>query len=208
MRQTVRFILKPNTFFNQLQWSRNHWWIILAFLGLATVETQIGRHVQLYHAFALLIEAKLGFSYNIALWLTMATRLAILLAGAFLISSVIYIVGSVVGRSNSRRVLFRRLSVVFTVFLGGLTLQHFAASAPWVVWASWGLCAWALFLGYVAIKEQFELGNLETAIVAIFAILMVTTTWQFSNRFFDATIRDQINQIAKQPSQNQLNNRF
>lgn len=204
MKQGIRFVTKPGQFFNQLQWSSNHWWIIAAFFALATVETQIGRHHHLYSAFASVLTAKFGLNHTLSLWMIMATRLAMLLLGAVLISTLIYLVGAVIGRANSRRVLFRRLAVVFTVFLAGLTANHFGAEFEWARWVSWALCGWSLFLGYIAIRAQFELSHLETVMVSLFALLLVSTTWQFSNRAFETAVTAQMHELAAKPAKTPL----
>jgi hypothetical protein len=197
VKQGIRFILKPKTFFNQLQWSRNHWLILVSFLVLATVETQVGRHSHVYEAYAFYLQNRFGFSLNFALWLLMAAKLVFMLAGSFAIATVVWVVGSVVGQKNSKRVLYRRLAVVFTVVLAGFTANHLADRYNALNLVALALYLWGLVLGYIAIREQFDLGHLETSIVAIFAILMVTTTWHFSNHVFEATVRDQLPPIGK-----------
>ncbi len=193
----MRFLVKPTSFFNQLQWSRHHWVIIASFLGLALVETQVGRQHQLYSAFATFLQYRVGIGANAAIWAVMAARLGLMLGGAYLISTVIYIVGSLVGQANSRRVLFRRLAVVFTVFLGGFIAQHYGDTNPNVALLSLGFYAWGLFLGYIAIRNQFEMNHLQTSILLAFAVLLVTSSWQASNRVITVALQNQMHSLSK-----------
>lgn len=174
--------------------------ILLSFLVLATVETQIGKHNHAYHAAASVLQAKFGISLDVSLWLIMAAKMALMLGGMFLVTTAIYFIGSLVGRANSRRVLFRRLAVVFTVILGGFTVSHFAAATPALAYVAYALYAWGVLLGYVAIKEQFETTHLSTAIVAVCAFLMVTSTWHFSNAYFENSVRNRVESLAKKPA--------
>ncbi len=203
LKQGIRFIVKPQTFFNQLQWSRNHWMIMLSFLGLALVETQVGRQHQLYSAFASFLQYQWGVSSAVAVWVVMAARLSFMLVGAMAISSIIYLVGSLIGQSNSRRVLFRRLAVVFTVFLAGFIAQHFGDTKPNLAFVSLALYAWGLFLGYIAIREQFSLNHLQTSVILAFAALLVTSTWQLSNRAITVALQNQMHSLAKRSSSNE-----
>ncbi len=130
MKQGLRIFVKPGTFFNQLQWSSHHWLIMVAFLGIAAIETQVGRSHALYHNYALLLTGRLGLSLDAALWTITFAKLITMVVGAFAMSSVIWVIGSLFGRRTSRRVLFRRLSVVFTVLLGAYTAQHLIDTFP------------------------------------------------------------------------------
>ena len=173
---------------NQLQWSRNHWFIILSFLVLATVETQVSRHHGLYANFAHLLEVKWGIGLAVALWLVMATKLAVMLVGAYLIVLAIYFVGSLFGRSNSKRVFMRRLAVVFTVVLAGVTTQALGESTSWMWLISGALYAWGGLLGFHAVREQFELNLIEAALMSVFAFLLVGTSWQVSQKLFESAV--------------------
>jgi hypothetical protein len=198
MKQGVRLLLKPKSFFNQLQWSSNHWAILLLFLVLATIETQVGRTHVLYNTLALYLNQRAGINYNLALWMILAAKLALFLAGAFLLTTVIYLVGSLVGSANSHRVLSRRLAIVFTVLLSGFTVQHLVPSYPELYYVSMGLYGWGLMLGFIAIKEQFHLGYFSAAIIAAFAFLMVTTSWNYSNQVFEASVKTKLQELARQ----------
>jgi hypothetical protein len=200
VKQGIRFIVRPKTFFNQLQWSTHHWVILFSFLALAAVETQVGRQHQLYQSVALFMQYRFGMGLDIALWVVMAGRLAAMVFGAFVMTTLIHLVGSLIGNSGSRRVLSRRLAVVFTVFLAGFTLQHLSMKMPNLFYASMAFYAWGMVLGYIAIREQFHVNPLETAIIAIFAALLVTTTWQFSNHMFEVAVRQQLQSLAKKTS--------
>lgn len=192
MRQGMRLLTKPATFFNQLQWSTHHWIILVAFLGLATIETQVGRNQALYQAWALLLERRLGLSLDAALWVVTAFRLAILIAGSVAVSTVIWFVGHLFGRRTSKRVLFRRLAVVFTVLLAGYTASHLTGAYPALAFVSLVMYLWGLVLGYFAIREQFALNHLETVVVGLFALLLVSSSWHFSNHVIEKAARGQV----------------
>jgi len=178
------------------------------FLGIATLEAQVGKQNLLYHSYATYLQHQWGVGLNIALWLIVAAKLAFVLAGAFAISSVVYLVGSIVGKPNSRRVLYRRLAVVFTVLLAGYTVAHFSTTHEVALYVSYALYAWGMLLGYIALRAQFELSHLETSIVAVFALLMVGATWQFSNVFFDDSVRSQMQSLTKRPADKMDANQF
>jgi len=175
--------------------------ILVSFLALALVETLVGKQHQLYSAFATFLQYRLGVGASAAIWLVMASRLAIMLGGSLAITSIIYLVGSIVGRPNSRRVLFRRLSVVFTVFLAGFIAQHYTSTISIASMVSLALYAWGIFLGYLAIREQFEMNHLQTSIVLAFAVLLVTSTWQLSNRAVTMALQNQMHSLATRPSE-------
>lgn len=203
VKQGFRFLLRPQLFFNQLQWSSNHWLIILSFLVLATVETQVSRHHALYPAFAHLLEVKWGIGASLALWLVMAAKLALLLLGSYLIVLAIYFVGGLVGRASSRRVFLRRLAVVFTVVLCGFTVQHFGDTTPWLWPAAIALYAWGALLGFFAMREQFELNVIEAAFLSIFSFFLVGTTWQVTQKLFENAVESEMKALTQrqEPSQ-------
>lgn len=196
MKQTLRFLVQPWTFFNQLQWSRNHWLILLSFLTLATVETQVSRHNQLYLSLATLLHAKFGVSLAVSLWLTMAAKLVVMLLGAYLMVLAIYFVGSLFGRESSQRVFFRRLAVVFTVVLTGITVQAIGATESWATIVSSALFIWGAALGFFAIREQFELNIVEAVFLSVFSFLLVGTSWQVSQKLFEAGVEAQVKSLA------------
>ena len=180
MKQAIRLLVKPGAFFNQLQWSAHHWIILVTFLGLAVVETQVGTQANLYNVYANVLQSHLGVDIKSALWIITFAKLIILMAGAYAISTVVWFVGALFGRASSQRVLFRRLAVVFTVFLAGYTASHLAFSFVTLFFYGWGIV-----LGYFAIREQFELNHLETVVVGLFALFLVTSSWQFTNNIFE-----------------------
>ena len=60
MKQAGRFFLRPNVFFNQLQWSSSHWFILVAFFLISAVETHVGKYSDLYLHFTHLLQTKYG----------------------------------------------------------------------------------------------------------------------------------------------------
>jgi hypothetical protein len=198
VKQTVRLITQPKTFFSQLQWSTHHWFIMLTFLALALVETQTGAHVALYQRYAAVLSANFGLSLEASTWLIALAKLGIMLWGAASLASILYIVGSLFGRETSRRVFSRRIAVVFTVFLAGYTAQHGITQFPWLLAVTIGLYAWGLLLGYLALREQFELTHLETGVLGTFAILLVTLSWHITDHVIEAASRMPFMEVAKQ----------
>ncbi|MEZ4750621.1 MAG: hypothetical protein R3B54_08330 [Bdellovibrionota bacterium] len=85
-------------------------------------------------------------------------------------------VGNVIGKKGSKRVLLRRLAIVFTVFLAAASVQNLSFSQPWFILLSAALYVWATVLGFYAIREQFSLNSLETAIVSVLAALVVSAS--------------------------------
>ena len=199
MKQGFRFFLRPWTFFNQLQWSTHHWFILLGFLVIAAVETQVGKHHRLYITLAGLLQHRFGIGLDFALWMVTAVKLFCLLAGAYFVSHLVWLVGNMVGTKNSKRVLFRRLAVVFTVLLAGYTAQYFAPTFPIASFVSVVLFIWGLGLGYFAIREQFGLSNLETLVVGFFALLLISSSWHYSNHFMASVASSEIQSLTKLP---------
>lgn len=199
MKQTLRFLFHPSAFFNQLQWSRHHWYIIFAFFVISGIEAQVGKQHSLYQIYATLIGNRTGLGIDFALWLVVAAKIALLLTGSFLVVSAVWIVGNFIGEKNSRRVLARRLAIVFTVALAAYTAHHLEHLFDWMQTASFFLYFWALLLGYFALREQFVLSHLQTAFMGAFAIFLVVTSWQASNQFFEKAAEKAIHEIAAKP---------
>jgi len=205
VKQGVRLLVKPGTFFNQLQFSTHHWIILIAFMVIASLETHLGRQHYFYQIFADQVSANFGLTWNQAIWVVTSIKLAFMLVGSFALASFIWIVGNLFGRRTSKRVLFRRLSVVFTVFLGAYTAQHLALGNENFTLMAMGLYAWGLILGYFAIREQFALNHLETLVLGLFALLVVVSSWHFSNHAMEMAARTQIQEIAvKKPAPTKL----
>lgn len=203
VRQGVRFFVKPNTFVNQLQWSSHHTWLLLAFLIVAGVEAHVGRNHAIIAQFGDSIAFRLGVSRDIGMWLMISAKLAFTLLAAYLISLLVWFVGSFLGSSSSQRVLFRRLSVVFTLVFAGYTATHLTHLFPWMETASLFLFFWAALLGFFSLKEQFRLGILETAFVGSFTALVVFSSWHYSNRFIEKNAQFISHEIAYRPLLNQ-----
>ena len=186
MNQGLRLITKPRTFFNQLQWSPNHWLILLAFLTLASIETQTGSHVGLYQKYATLITAHFNVTLNTAVWIIAVAKLVVMIWGAFSLASILFLVGNLFGRQTSRRVFFRRSAVVFTVLLAAYTASHNVEALPVLAVVSVALYAWSMVLGYFALREQFELTHVETVVLGSFALLLVVTSFHFTDHVLEA----------------------
>ena len=196
MKQGMRILVSPGAFFNQLQWSRHHWFNLLAFLFVSAVEAHVGRQHALYQVYATFLSQNIGLNFDIALWLVVASKLFFMLAGSLIAATSIWFVGNMVGEKNSRRVLFRRLSVVFTVLLTAYTAHHLENLYEWMGTLSIFLYFWSALLGYFAIREQFLLTHIETAFVGGFAVLLVLSSWHLSNRFFETTAKKTLQEIV------------
>lgn len=201
MKQAARFLVKPGQFFNQLQWSRHHGYILFAFLLIAAIEAQVGREHTLYQVYANYLSQAVGIGFDLALWIIVAGKIAMLAIGSFILGNVIWFVGNHFGTKNSRRVLVRRLSIVFTVAMGAYTASHLEALYPWMGTLSFFLAFWSLLLGYFAIREQFALTHIETALVGFLTILLVVFSWNWSNDFFETAAKKALKEIAFQPKQ-------
>ena len=90
MKQTIRLLARPAAFFNQLQWSTHHWFIVVSFLSLAAIEAHVGRQQAMYHTFATILQSHLHLGVDASLWVVTALRLAFLVTGAFVVSSLIW----------------------------------------------------------------------------------------------------------------------
>lgn len=200
MKQGFRFIFQPSAFFNQLQWSRHHWYILFAFFLISGIEAQVGKQQSLYQLYATLLSNQVGLGVDLSLWLVVAAKIMLLLCGSFLIVSLLWLVGNFIGQRNSRRVLARRLAVVFTVALAAYTAHHLEYLYDWMGTASFFLYFWALLLGYFAIREQFLMTHLESTCMTVFAILLVVSSWHATNRFFQDAAQKARLEIAAKPA--------
>src|SRR4051812_34821591 len=116
LKQFIRFFFSPATFVNQLQWSSNHALILLTFLGLAIVESQVGagRVLNAQLSWLLASRSGLGLERDQALFLVQSIRIAFLFFGALSLTETIWWIGSRLGHATSKRVLQRRMAVVLT----------------------------------------------------------------------------------------------
>ncbi|NQW45114.1 MAG: hypothetical protein HQ462_06900 [Deltaproteobacteria bacterium] len=197
MKQGARLFLKPQEFFNQLQWSTHHWLILLTFLVVSGVEAHLGTQSALYRWLAQSLTTQTGISLELTLWLVVSAKLAVILTASYLSASFIWIIGSIIGEKNSQRVLFRRLAVVFTVTLAAYTSQYLRPLYPWMETLSFFLYTWGLLLGYFAIREQFALSHFETSVVGVFAIVLITFSWIGTNRLMLEAANKYGQEIAK-----------
>ena len=197
MKQGARLFLKPQEFFNQLQWSTHHWLILLTFLVVSGVEAHLGTQSALYRWLAQSLTTQTGISLELTLWLVVSAKLAVILTASYLSAYFIWIIGSIIGEKNSQRVLFRRLAVVFTVTLAAYTSQYLRPLYPWMETLSFFLYTWGLLLGYFAIREQFALSHFETSVVGVFAIVLITFSWIGTNRLMLEAANKSGQEIAK-----------
>lgn len=196
MRQSVRMFVRPKEFVNQLQWSTHHWMILFTFLIVTAVEAHVGRQHALYELYSSVITQTTGIPFEIAMWLVVAAKLGVLLVGSYLIGQMVWTVGSFFGSKNSKRVLFRRLAVVFTMIMAGYTASHLESSFEWMGTASFFLYFWGVLLGYFAIREQFSLSHTETTVMALFTGLLVVSTWHFSHIYMEQFARQHMTEMA------------
>ena len=196
MKQGARFLFRPGTFFNQLQWSSHHWLILLAFTIIASVETHVGKSHVYYQVFADILVGKWGIPWNTALWLVTSLKIVVLLAGVFLLSSVVWVIGNLFGRHTSKRVLFRRLAVVFTVLLSAYTLSNLGSLSETLPLVASFLYVWSAALGFFAVREQFALTSPEALVLSVFAWLMVVSSWHFSRHAMEDIARVHLNETA------------
>lgn len=192
VKQGVRIFVRPRTFFNQLQWSTHHMLILVAFFAIAAVETNVGNFHHFYEGFAAALKSRFGINYNVALWIITFAKLGLMILGTYAVSSLVWLFGNLLGRKNSRRVLTRRLAVVFTVLLAAHAVQYFAPGNQVFGIACLALYGWGVVLGYFALRTHFEFNHLETMVVALFAILVVTGSWHFSHRVIEVALRNQV----------------
>lgn len=207
MKQGMRLFVKPGTFFNQLQWSSHHWMILIGFFVASAIETQLGTTNNLFLWYANFLTLRFGFDLGTALWMITFARLAFLLAAAWVTTVAVWIVGSLFGQRSSRRVLFRRLAVVFTILLCGYTAQHLSAEYEFASLLSLGLYIWGGALGYFAIHEQFRLNMFQTLVVSAFALLIVVQGWRLSSNLLRVEAVQIHSEFAKIPAARPNSNR-
>lgn len=180
MGQVNRFFLKPRAFVNQLQWSRNHWGLLGLFLALASLESFLGPQYSLHRAIAWRISQTLHVQLELAivLWALGRALLVATLAGTVVFA--LSVVGGFVGRPSSSRVLLRRLAVVFTVILAGSMLERLAFVDPALVTVGWVAIGWGLMLGFLALREQFQVAALRASVLMAFAVFLSCMLWKVS----------------------------
>lgn len=191
MKQGMRLFMKPGTFFNQLQWSSHHWFILIGFLIASAVETQLGSGSGIFQWYADFLTLRFGVGIGTALWIVTTARLVFLLVGAWVITQLVWIFGSLLGEPSSRRVLFRRLAVVFTILLSAFTCQHLSGDYEYASLLSLALYIWGVALGYFAISEQFRLSRLQTVAVALFTAIVISQGWRFSDELLRVKAAEQ-----------------
>lgn len=196
VKNSYRMIAKPGTFIGQLQWSKHHWVILFTFLTLVGVDTLVGAEQAQYQHYAAVLSQTLGLGFDLSLFVIMGTKMALVLAGAFVLASGIWLLGNRLGRRTSKRVLFRRLAVVFTVLIGANLLPQLGWG-EWTILTSWALAGWGIVLAYHAVKEQFALRPLEAGLVGAMALLLALSAWHYADQGVDFLVKKQVHQIAK-----------
>lgn len=200
MNQGMRFLVRPGTFINQLQWSTHHWLILFLFLTIAAVETHIGPNQGHYQIFAQYFSAKFRIPYEWGMWVVTFLKLSAFLMGSLMITSFLWFVGNLFGRHTSKRVLFRRLTIVFTVLLGGYTLLNWAGASPDLIYVAYALFGWGSLLGYFALREQFALSHMETLVLSLFGFLLISSSWYYSNQLMASHARQLNREMANKSS--------
>jgi hypothetical protein len=180
VKQGVRFFLKPQSFVNQLQWSSHHSFILTAFCTTALIETQVGRNHALYTGLASLLASQYGLGMTLAIWLVTFLKLTVTLLGALAFVEMIGLLGGMFGRQTSRRVLSRRLAVVFSLILVANTLYQFAPVSPWAGIAAAVIFLWSVVLGYFSLRTHFGLTLGEAASVGVFSLFVMVCAWHLS----------------------------
>jgi hypothetical protein len=196
LKQALRFFFDPATFVNQLQWSKNHSWILLAFLGIAVTESQVGTGRELNLQLSWLLSRWAGVGRDQALFAVMAARVAVLFFGALSLAETIWWVADWFGYSTSKRVLKRRLVVVLTVLLSSYSL--FSSTDPTIQNVALGLLAWALLLNIFTLREQFRIGTLQAALLGLLASGFILASWKVSDQILHQVAGNSIQQqLAK-----------
>jgi hypothetical protein len=198
MKQGARFFLKPSAFVNQLQWSSHHSFILSTFCTTALIETQVGRNHALYAGLASILANHYGLGFTLAIWLVTFLKLTITMLGAVALVEMIGFLGGMFGRQSSRRVLFRRLAVVFSIVLLANTLNQCAAISTVAAVTAVTLFLWGLMLGFFTLREQFGLTFGEASTIGVFSLCMVVCTWHFSLIYLQRSVRLE-QQLAKRP---------
>ncbi len=199
MKQVVRFFFSPATFINQLQWSRNHGLILLTFLGIAFVESQVGVGRSLNLQLSWLLSDRTGIARDQALFLVMGARMAFLFFGALSLSETLWWIGTRFGRHTSKRVLYRRLAVVLTIMLGSYTLYAVPDATMQIVGAV--MFGWGIILTYLTLREQFLLGRIASVVMGVAAAATIVLSWQISDRVMQTAagyaVADQVARARK-----------
>lgn len=181
MKQLIRFFTNPAAFVNQLQWSRNHAWILLTFLGLAVIESQIGTGKVLNAQLSWLLAKETQLARDQALFLVMAGRIAALFVGGMVITQSFWLIGSRLGRATSKRVLQRRMSIVYTFLLASYILTT-VLSPDNQIWAAL-VFGWGLILAYVTFREHFAVDRFAAIVLGLVAVGAIVVSWQQADRF-------------------------
>jgi branched-subunit amino acid transport protein AzlD len=179
LKQVFRFFFNPAAFVNQLQWSKNHGLILLSFLAVAFVESQVGAGRVVNHQLSLLVCQLTGLARDHSFFLVVAARIALLFFGALSLAETIWRIGVTLGQNTSRRVLDRRIAVVLTVMLGAYTLNSMQFENA--QFAALALFAWGSMLCCFTLREQFSLSVFQAAVLGATAVFLVAVSWKVSD---------------------------
>ncbi len=199
LKQFIRFFFSPTTFINQLQWSRNHAAILLTFLLVAVLESQVGVGKSLNLQLAWLLNDWTGLEQGQALFAVTFARVAFLFVGMLSLSETLWWIGEKLGRHTSKRVLYRRLAVVLTLMLGAYTL--FSMTSAWAQAFGFATFGWGLVLTYSTLREQFMVGRVTAALLGVVAAATIVASWRVSDRVVETAasfaIADEIARVRK-----------
>lgn len=203
MKQGIRFFLKPSSFVTQLQWSSHHPWILAVFFLSALVETQLGPQGPVYAKLAVIFARDAALPLGLSIWILTFIKLAFLGVGAWFLTETIFFLGSLFGQPTSRRVLFRRLAIVFSLILLGQSALGLSESLPYAALLAGGFWIWALLLGFYTLREGFRLNGYEASAVGIFVLFLALGVWNFMSLSLQRVARaagpTPTVQIAKKP---------
>jgi hypothetical protein len=202
LKQIIRLATNPAAFMNQLQWSRNHAWILLTFLGLAIVESQMGATKALNAQLSWLLANEAHIARDQALVLVMVARIAALFVGAQLLTQIFWLIGARLGRASSKRVLTRRMSIVYTFLLGSYILAT-TLNNDQQVWAAL-VFGWGLILAYVTFREHFNLDRYAAIVLGLVAVGSIVVSFQQADRYAQKSASQA---IAKQVAKSRIHRR-
>ncbi len=179
MKQAIRLFLYPRIFFNQLQWSKNHVAILFSFLVITLIETQVSKDLMLYAGLVSPLVTQWHLSEDSAIWAITALRTALMVASFISLVESLWFIGSLLGKEvsrsqqkNSKRVFYRRMAVVSTIFLAGHTAYSLLYVHTTFCVIGILLYLWSLRLGYFAMQEQFQLHFKQLLVLGVVSMVI------------------------------------
>ena len=188
MRQWMRLFIRPWTFFNQLQWSQHHYRILFFFFVLSWIQGMVYGYERWSLLATRYAASFLGIKAEFAFVGVLFFRSAVMVLGLWGISWVAFFLGSFIGERGSFRVLFRRLAIVFSIYLVALIVEKssWVGSSELRYWLGMGFRLWSLVLGFFALYEHF---HLEWASALLVMITLLVTLGAFKKVSVDLTTR-------------------